>query len=260
MEAHRVLGSTNERALEWAAAGAPEGSTVVAEHQTAGRGRHGRRWTSQAGQNLTFSVVLHPAEAPAAPSSMPLSHLGLLALAGGLAVCETVSAVMPASAPQLKPQIKWPNDVLIEDRKCCGILLESSFAGTRSGPVVLGVGLNVNQCAFSEVSSAGLPPTSLARAAGHPVERAPLLARLLQHLEARYSSLFVDGGDAVRQACEEHLTSLGEPVTLHPAGLDDPEAPPLLEGTLLGLADDGALRLQTTDGERTVYAGDVTTQ
>ena len=255
MEGHAVLGSTNERALAWAAAGTAEGSTVVAEHQTAGRGRHGRRWAAQSGRNLTFSVVLRPAESMPwrlgpAHAAFPAHRLGLLALAAGLAVCEAVAGAVPA------PVLKWPNDVLLNGQKCCGILLETTSAGTALGPVVLGVGLNVNQRTFRSVPAGRTPPTSLALAAGRPLERAPLLAQLLGRLEARYLSLFEDGGRAVRRACEERLAGLGEPATLRSAT----GAGHRLEGTVLGLAADGALRLQTAEGERTAHAGEVTTR
>ena len=250
MEGHAVLRSTNERALTWAQTDAPEGSTVVTDHQTAGRGRHGRCWESEAGQNLTFSVVLRPS-ASEGSTRLPLRphRLGLLALASGLAVCETVAEVIPAGTPRLK----WPNDVLLDNSKCCGILIESAASATTLGPVVVGIGLNVNQRAFPKVATKKTPPTSLALAAGRPVARAPLLAQLLQRLEVRYQSLFEDGGQAVRQACEERLAALDQSVTVRCA----PSGAPI-EGTFIGLAPDGAMRLRLPEGERILHAGDVT--
>lgn len=254
MEGHASLGSTNTRASQWAADGAAEGSTVIAEQQTAGRGRHGRRWTARAGQNLTFSVVLRPGDAHADRDALPPARFGLLALAAGVAVCEVVAeAVAEAVAPPA-PSLKWPNDVLLNGRKCCGILLESS-TGTRPGPVIVGVGLNVNQDDFSSVPGDGLAATSLLLETGRSLDRAPLLATLLERLEARYLSLFVDGGASVRDTCERRLSQRGRRVTLRLPGSGE-----RLEGTARGLAADGALRLETAAGERTVHAGEVTTR
>ncbi|PSQ79183.1 MAG: biotin--[acetyl-CoA-carboxylase] ligase [Bacteroidetes bacterium QH_8_67_23] len=257
MEGHARLGSTNERALAWAAHGAPEGAVVTAEHQTAGRGRHGRRWRAKPGQNLTFSVVLHPAAPSTDRQALSPARFGLLGLAGGLAVCEAVAETVAPPAPALK----WPNDVLVDGNKCCGLLLETASAADHApGPVVvLGVGLNVNQRAFPGVTSERephrAPPTSLARVAGRPVERAPLLAQILRRLEARYQSLFDDAGRSVRAACEARLTALGERVTV-----ERPRSGERLDGVFLGLAPDGAMRLRLPGGaEHVLHAGDVTT-
>ena len=260
MEGHARLGSTNERALAWAAdGGAPEGAVVTAEEQTAGRGRHGRRWHAQPGQNLTFSVVLRPAAASADRAALPPNRFGLLGPAGGLAACEAVADVLGTDGDSPAPALKWPNDVMIGGAKCCGVLLETPIAASKPAPVVLGVGLNVNQRAFPGVHSKHDPrrpaPTSLAQVAGRPVERAALLAQILRRLEARYDSLFDETGRAaVRAACETHLTALGERVTVERFRSGE-----RLGGVFEGLAPDGAMRLRTADGEEHVlHAGDVT--
>ena len=263
MEGYAALGSTNERAQSWAREGACEGSTVVTDHQTNGRGRHGRRWHAQAGQSLTFSLVLRPdrtggstpgvrpSEEVNAHPALPAQRWGLVALAGGLAVCDALDDV--AAPPS--PRIKWPNDVLLNGQKCCGILVETSSTGPAPGPLVLGIGLNVNQRDFPAMPAGRTPPTSVALAVGRPIERAPLLALLLQRIEARYESLFEDAGHAVRTACEKRLAALGERVTVQSTTSGE-----TVDGTFLGLAADGAMRLQTAQGERTLHAGDVTTK
>ncbi|WP_103019564.1 biotin--[acetyl-CoA-carboxylase] ligase [Salinibacter altiplanensis] len=237
------VGSTNERAAQWAAKGAPEGATVLTEYQTTGRGRHGREWTAEKGRNLLFSVVLRPGLSP--------DRFGLLTVAAGVAVAEAVETVVsPHSA-----LLKWPNDVLLEDRKTCGILLESSLAPPDADAVVvLGVGLNVNQSDFP--ASLADTATSLRLAAGRPVPRPPLLAQLLQSLERRYEAVRTGDAASVRAAFRTRLASLGATRTLQAPGTDE-----ALTGTVQGITETGALRLRTADGTVTeVHAGDVTSQ
>ena len=235
--------STNERAAQWAADGASEGATVLTEYQTTGRGRHGRAWAADKGQNLLFSVVLRPA--------LPPDRFGLLTVAAGVAVAE---AIEPFVSPH-EARLKWPNDVLLEGRKACGILLESSLTPPNTDAVVvLGVGLNVNQADFPDALAD--TATSLRLTTGRPVPRAPLLARLLRALERRYDAVQADGADAVRTAYRERLAALGTTTTLRVPGTDQ-----ALSGTVVGITDTGALRLRRADGsETTVHAGDVTTR
>ncbi len=239
LRGYRSVGSTNTVATAWAAAGAPEGAVVVAEYQTAGRGRQGRAWQADAGHNLTFSVILRP--------SLPAASLGLVAVAAGVAVAEAVEAF----AAPLRAAIKWPNDVLLEGRKCCGMLLESTLGGGTGATVVLGIGLNVNQRAFAPPLEA--QATSLLLEAGRPLPLAPLLADLLLRLERHYASLDADGGDAARRAYEARLHGLGRETTLRFTGRQE-----RVGGVLLGITDTGALRLRTADGPRTFHAGEVT--
>jgi len=238
-----AVASTNERAAAWAAEGAPEGATVLTEYQTTGRGRHGRAWSADKGQNLLFSVVLRPTLSP--------DRFGLLTVAAGLAVAE---AIEPFVSPH-EARLKWPNDVLLEARKTCGILLESSLTPPNTDAVVvLGVGLNVNQADFPDALAD--TATSLRLTTGRSVPRAPLLARLLRALERRYDAVQSDGADAVRAAYRDRLVGLGAATTLRVPGTDQ-----TLSGTVVGITDTGALRLRTADGsETTVHAGDVTTR
>ncbi len=236
------VGSTNERAATWAKAGAPEGAVVLTEYQNTGRGRHGRVWAAAKGQNLLFSVVLRPQLSP--------DRLSLLTIAAGVAVAETLD---PFVSPH-RAALKWPNDVLLEGRKTCGMLLESSLtAPNHDTVVVLGVGLNVNQTDFPDALAD--TATSLRLTTGRPVPRAELLSHLLAALEQRYDAVQTNGDAAVRRAFEERLASLQAPTTLHV-----PETDRTLSGTVEGITKTGALRLRTPDGPTTVHAGDVTTQ
>lgn len=237
--------STNTLAAAWADAGAPEGAVVCADHQQAGRGRLGRRWDAEPGLNLMFSVVLRP--------QAPPHRLGLLPLAAGLAVAD---AVAPVTAP-LTPQIKWPNDVLLEDRKCCGMLLETAWSGSEAPDrpaVILGIGLNVNQDGFpGDLHDAA---TSLLLATGRPVPRASLFADLLLCLERRYLQA-TTAPAALCRIYEQRMYRRGQPVRLR---VTTPTAArPVVEGIVRGITPDGALRLETGEGIRHFHAGEVST-
>jgi BirA family biotin operon repressor/biotin-[acetyl-CoA-carboxylase] ligase len=238
------LGSTNEAAVAWARDGAPDGAVVLTEHQTTGRGRHGRTWTADKGQNLLFSVVLRPELAP--------DRLSLITVAASVAVAETIEQFVSP----FRAGIEWPNDVLLDGRKTCGILLESSLAPPNGDAVVvLGVGLNVNQTDFPDALAD--TATSLRLTTGRPIPRAELLAHLLRAIERRYDAVQPPrpSGEAVRAAFEDRLASLHEPTTLRV-----PDTDQTLSGTVEGITDTGALRLRTAEGTTTVHAGNVTTR
>jgi len=156
----------------------PEGAVAVADHQTAGRGRLGRRWTAPAGTAIHVSVLLRP------PAGAPIQQLSLV---GGLAVAEAVERALDLSA-----QIKWPNDVMVNRRKVAGVLAEA-----RDGIVLLGIGLNVNQAREQLPSDARVPSASLRTVDSRERDRAPLLADLLARLECHYDAWAAGGLDAV---------------------------------------------------------------
>jgi len=147
-----------------------EGAVAVAEEQTQGRGRLGRRWEAAAGSSILVSVLLVP---PVEPSRLPE-----LSLVAGGAVAQAIAEVTG-----IEPAIKFPNDLLIGMRKVAGILAESS-----EGRVVLGIGVNVNQTAQELPADTLTPPTSLRVVLGEPVDRARLLAAILLHLERDYDA------------------------------------------------------------------------
>ncbi|WP_412068351.1 biotin--[acetyl-CoA-carboxylase] ligase [Rubrivirga sp. IMCC43871] len=223
------VSSTMDAAAAWAEA--PHGAVVVAEEQTAGRGRHGRAWAAAPGANLLFTVVLRPAS----------QRVGLIPLAAGLAVADAVAQW------GVQARLKWPNDVRVGGRKLAGVLAETTWSGAEAR-VLLGVGLNVAQTDFP----ADLAATSLRLETGQPVARlaplSPILARLAEALdrsEADPAGLLAD--------VEARMESIGETVTVR-----EPSGSGALTGTVLGLAPDGALRLATDTGARAVYAGEVT--
>lgn len=213
------VGSTNDEARVLGEAGAADGIIVIAERQTAGRGRRGAAWFSPPGESLAFSVLVRPTE--------PKPLWPRLALAAGVAVAEAAEAL------GLQASIKWPNDVLIGHRKVAGILVEAGrdFA-------VLGIGLNVNTEAFPpEVAESA---SSLRLETGGVLSRAEVLIAVLRRLEIRRHQIGSEFGDlleSVRLRCA--LTGNG--VTLStPAGL--------LRGVVEGLGPSGELLLRTSDG------------
>ncbi len=233
------VASTMTEAAAWAAAGAPHGALVVAEAQTAGRGRHGRTWHDAPGASLMLSVVLRPA--------MPPERLALLGLAAGLAVAETAEAFGTAA------HLKWPNDVLAASAdgplaKLAGVLAEASWTGA-APVVILGIGINVRHTDFPD----GLAATSLRLTSGCDVGRLAPLDPLLARLAARLADA-EQAPEALLAAVAARLVGVGETRAVRFPGTD---RPPLL-GTIVGLAPDGALRLATPDGEQTVHAGEVT--
>ncbi len=229
--------STNALAKAWAEEGAAEGCVILAEHQSEGRGRLNRKWFADAGKSLLFSIVLRP--------RLDSSRLNLLTLAASLAVADSVDEIV---AP-LTSRIKWPNDILIEGRKCCGMLLESVLIPAGGAVVILGIGLNVNQDRFPGELE-GLA-TSLLLETGRHVARAPLMAGLLRRLEARYAQVHVDQ-EAIRQSYASRMHDLG-----NPRRIDQGWTSESLEGTVKGISATGALRLLTGKGERLISAGTV---
>ena len=232
------IGSTNAAAMEAAAAGAPEGSVYFAEQQTAGRGRGGNSWESAPSDGIYCSVVLRPQLSPA--------DALLLSLIAGLAVVEAVE-----ETTGLHPDLRWPNDVLIDERKFCGILTEMNAEATRVRYVVLGIGINVNQPSFP----AELDPiaTSLRLAGGHEWSRVQLAAALLKSLDAWYRKLTSGGAEAranIFQKFEER-SSFARSRLVH---VDEDGG---YEGVSQGLDSRGFLLVRTERGLRTVLSGGV---
>ena len=169
------IGSTNSQAMESASAGAPEGSVFVAEEQTAGRGRGAHQWDSAPSAGIYCSVVLRPA--------LPPAEVLILSLAAGLAVHAAVHQI----DSRVLPDLKWPNDLLIEGKKFCGILTEMNAEATRVRYLVVGIGINVNQVRFRDDLQQAA--TSLRLATGAAWSRVELCAALLKSLDREYRDL-----------------------------------------------------------------------
>ncbi|WP_405056049.1 biotin--[acetyl-CoA-carboxylase] ligase [Kribbella sp. NBC_01505] len=224
--------STNADVAKAAADGAAEGLVVLTEYQSAGRGRLGRTWTTPPRSAVLMSALLRPTAVD--PALWP--WLGLLV---PLAVAAAVRQVA-----QVPAEVKWPNDVLVEDRKLAGILLERI-----DGPaVVVGMGLNVT---LRESEKPHPAATSLALENAATTDRVTVAAAVLRELETRYTS-WLDDPSGLLPEYRELSATLGRAVRVElPDGT-------FLEGTARDLADDGRLIVDTPDGERLLAAGDVT--
>jgi BirA family biotin operon repressor/biotin-[acetyl-CoA-carboxylase] ligase len=235
------LDSTNRLALELARAGAAHGTSVVAEEQTAGRGRLGRSFFSPAYCNLYSSSVLRPnLHTAAAPTWI---------LAAAVAVAETVAESVPDPSDV---EIKWPNDVLLGGLKTSGILVELGAEATRVAFLVLGIGvnLNVDRREFPEEFRAHA--TSLSSHAGHRIDRVAFARRLYEHLEQVLDRCAARGFEALRPAFEARFRMAGRPLRVSELGGAS------FAGVALGIDADGALRVRREDGSETrVVAGDV---
>ncbi|MFY1634113.1 biotin--[acetyl-CoA-carboxylase] ligase [Solwaraspora sp. WMMB335] len=254
LEVRAQTGSTNADVLAAAQAGAAEGLVVTAERQTAGRGRHGRSWLSPARAGLAVSVLLRPDVAQPSRDwpAVPAARFGWLPLLVGVALADAV-----AHLTGLPVGLKWPNDLLIGEAKCAGILAEAaSCAGYGGTAVVVGVGLNVTLRAGElPPAAAGLPVTSLQLAGAAAADRDPLLRALLRGVEQWYQRWRAAGGDPVpaglRDAYLRHCVTVGRTVRVSlPSGVGHVG----VAGTIDG---DGRLVVRTSNGEVTVAAGDV---
>lgn len=220
-------GSTNDVALAWAASGAPDLSLVCAEEQTAGRGRGRRQWFTPPGAALAFSLILRP-------KAEEESSLQMFTALGALAVCETLGVL------GMEAQIKWPNDVLLNRRKVCGVLAEAVWLGEEVETVVLGVGLNVAPASVPSEDVLHFPATCLEAEAGKSFDRPRLLHEILTAI-LYWRGLLRNG--LFLATWEDRLAFRGQPVEVwDAAGLG-------LTGRLDGLEPDGSLRLISAQGQ-----------
>ena len=230
--------STNLELRRLAEAGAPEGTVVVADEQTAGRGRRGRSWVSSPGSGVWMSVLLRPTIPPAAA--------GLLTLMSAVAVREAVRRETGLAA-----RIKWPNDLLAGERKLCGILLEMAADQEALRYVIVGIGLNVRPPAGGFPPEVAAAAATLEEASGRPCRRARLVAAICGALETWYERVLAGATGDVLEAWRQGADWLGCPVRVVRPGGD-------LQGTAVDVAPDGGLILRDESGRsHTVYAGDV---
>jgi BirA family transcriptional regulator, biotin operon repressor / biotin---[acetyl-CoA-carboxylase] ligase len=231
-----TIGSTNDEALAWAANDTPDLSVVIADEQTAGRGRLNRKWFTPKGTALAFSIVLRPTAAER-PHLTRIVGLAALAVAG------------PLRKRGLDAQIKWPNDILIEKRKVCGVLIESVWSGEDVDCMVIGIGLNVLQGSVPPAEMLQFPATNLETELGHAPDRAEILHDILAAFIEFRPQL---GTDEFVKQWEELLALRGETVQV------ETEKSPEVTGQISGLSSDGSLKIRNEHGEFvTVRFGDV---
>ncbi len=233
------VGSTNAELVRAAAAGAPEGAVLVAEHQSAGRGRLDRSWASPPRAGLTVSVLLRP--------DVPAARRGWLPLLTGVALADAVAQITG-----VLPSVKWPNDLLARDgRKLAGILAETAPAPSGPPAVVVGVGLNVSTAA-GELPENG---TSLTRVTGATVDRGPVLLGFLRALEQRYLRWTEHLGDPVSSGLAGDYLAWSSTIgTTVVVALPDGST---LEGVAEAVDWDGRLVVATAGGRVELASGDV---
>lgn len=229
--------STNEEAKRQAEAGAAHGTVILAREQTLGRGRRGRSWHSPAGDSIYMSLLLRPVFAP--------DRASMLTLLAALAVSRAVEDVCGLSA-----MIKWPNDLLVQERKICGILTEMGLGQKGIDYVIIGIGVNVDQKEFpDEIRDRA---TSLQVHCPSPVDRERLIQRILEELEVLYNS-FCERQDleALREEYNRRLINVGRQVKLVEGETEE-------TGLALGINEMGELLVRRGDGTiRMVSAGEV---
>jgi BirA family biotin operon repressor/biotin-[acetyl-CoA-carboxylase] ligase len=238
------VGSTNDEALAWATGGAPDLSVVITDEQTRGRGRLDRKWFTPKGTALAFSLILRP-------SGALRPHLSRIV---GLAALSIVDSLQKQG---LSAQIKWPNDVLLNERKIAGILVETVWSGELIDSMVVGMGINVMKEAVPPFHLLRFPATSVEEAVGKAPDRKRLLHDILAAFVRRLPQL---GSEDLIKEWEEKLAFRGEQVQIvNELDRDTKEATMnTLTGELLGLEADGSLRLRSEYGNPvTVHFGDI---
>lgn len=235
---YEKVDSTQAIAHNLIAAGAKEGTVVIAEQQTAGRGRMGRNWFSPAGKGIWLSLILTP--------QIPLQLCPQLTLLASVALCRTISSMLHVNIG-----IKWPNDLLIQGRKVSGILLESSAEDERLRYVIAGIGISVNLSKEDFPEELQGIATSLMIESGSEVNREQLIAAFLKEFEELYDLVESQGFAPIRSIWEALSVSLNCPIRVHTA-----------KGWVTGIAQSidelGALVIRQDNGQEVkIYSGDI---
>ena len=249
--AYDSITSTNAKALEMAGLGEPEGTVVTADEQTAGRGRRGRGWFSPPGEDIYLSILLRPQIEAEKASRLTLVAAAAVRDAIIKTICETISP-QDTSEKELeqKYRIKWPNDIVADGKKLCGILTETRMEGMSIEAVVIGIGINVNASSFPEEIRE--IATSLNCEEGRRFDRKQLIRNLLESFAEKYA-VFLQTGD-LSGLCDMYNASMAG--AYRQAVLSGPGWEKT--GTILGIDVSGALLLQLQDGSiEHVISGEV---
>jgi BirA family biotin operon repressor/biotin-[acetyl-CoA-carboxylase] ligase len=238
VHSYKTVGSTNEAARRLAESGAGEGTLVIAERQTRGRGRHGRSWHSPGDLGLYFTLVLRP--------QVDFERMPALSMVAALSVARVLDKYAG-----LEAQIKWPNDCLLQGRKVAGILVELSGENDHVAYVVMGIGINVNHASGDFPSHLRSKATSVAIAAGNKIDRVGFLSDFLYEFEKSYANFQRYGLRFLGPELVKRSAVLGKKVIITFGRKK-------LSGTAIGFDENGALRVQDKNGVQTFAAGEVT--
>ena len=244
---YEQIGSTNTAALQWANAGAPDLSLVVADEQTAGRGRLDRVWVTPPGAALAFSLLMQLQGQSAPPVQLPEKVMPFITALGAVAVSAALRQEYDLIA-----EIKWPNDVLLARRKISGVLVETQWQGEKPTSTVLGIGINVATKSIPQDIDLLYPATSVESVLGRPVDRWHLLHAVIEELLIWRSQL---SSTEFLQTWENQLAFMGEWVRV---SSHDNVCTSFQEGIVLGLSPQGTLKLRTRSGQiATIHSGDL---
>jgi BirA family biotin operon repressor/biotin-[acetyl-CoA-carboxylase] ligase len=240
-ERHESLPSTNDEAFRRAAEGAPEGLVVVARHQSAGRGRQGRTWWDQPGDSVLASLLLRPA--------VPLDRYPQIGIAMACAVAEAAERLVPGETFD----VKWPNDVLHRGRKLCGILAETRIGAAEGVPLVIGVGVNINQTDDAWPEEIGRAATSLRLAAdGRALDGDTVLREILARFDVYHARVRAGDLTGFWNVAKSRLPRAGTPVVVTSGAHR-------VEGIVQGYTDRGAIIVRDSEGAvLTLVAGEIT--
>ena len=231
--------STNADAFRLAEQGATEGTVVLADMQNSGKGRLGRVWSSPQGVNLYTSIVLRPRVMPY--EAAQLTFLSAVAVARSIELLTDI-----------RPEIKWPNDVLIDGKKVAGLLNEMNSETDGVNFVILGIGVNLNMTADQFPEDLRHPATSLLLEQGHPVCRAKFAAVMINELDRLYAEFLTHGFGPVREEWQRRCNANGRELLVSDGGSET------LRGMFAGIDTDGALLIQRADGKTDrIISGDV---
>ena len=247
---HEKTGSTNDDALQWADSGAPDMSLVITDEQTDGRGRQGRKWYTPPGSALAFSLVLklssdiNSARSTAYHPST-ISHLTAL---GALAICKSLQNKF-----NLDPQIKWPNDVLLQSKKVAGILPEIRWKGAEPTNAILGIGVNVSPDSVPHNEKIVFPATCVETVFGKSISRTELLCSILENLIQLRTQLFKS---EFVETWNQYLAFRGSWVLLSMKG--STQAKEIHEVQVIGLDPQGSLKVRTKSGNiHNFFSGEI---
>lgn len=223
------IGSTNDEAKRLAREGKPEGLLVLSDRQTAGKGRFGRKWHSPEKTGLYCSLILRP--------PIPPSKISQLTILAGVAVLETIQ-----KETSLVCKLKWPNDVLINGKKACGILIESASKKDKVEFAIIGIGININNSKEQFPDEIYHSSTSLKIESGKDFDREKLLSSLLSHLEKEYTCFLESGDKNILRVWRKNNDVLGKQVKIY-------QGTKLIIGLARDIDDKGNLLVQTGDGK-----------
>ncbi|AXH98884.1 biotin--[acetyl-CoA-carboxylase] ligase [Sporosarcina sp. PTS2304] len=234
----KTVPTTQTIAHEEAQNGAVDGTLIISEEQTAGKGRLARPWVSNAGRGIWMSLIMRP--------ELPPQQAPQLTLVAAVAIVRAIEDVT-----DIQPVIKWPNDILINGKKVTGILTELQSDPDRVKAIILGIGVNANQETADFPEELQAIATSLRIEKGEKVDRAKLVAKIMHYLE-QYTALYVEKGFApIKILWESYATITGKKIKASMVN-------ETVEGTALGISQDGMLELQLDDGTiRGIYSADI---